>query len=105
MRKEDFFSEILRELARSKNERARRHSHITTEKRLQVLLQVMVYDCNHQWRYFCTAAKTYQSGRVCVKTAAADMSVYIKMKAFELARTINEVFPVVEFESEGGGKV
>ena len=25
------------------------------------------------------------------------------MKAFELTQTINEVFPVVEFESEGGG--
>ena len=32
------------------------------------------------------------------------MSVYIKMKVFELTQTINEVFPVVEFESEGGGK-
>ena len=28
------------------------------------------------------------------------MSVYINMKAFELTRTINEVFPVVEFQSE-----
>ena len=32
------------------------------------------------------------------------MSVYIKMKVFKLTRTINEVFPVVEFESEWGGK-
>ena len=28
------------------------------------------------------------------------MTVHIKMKAFELTRTINEVFPVEEFESE-----
>ena len=33
-----------------------------------------------------------------------DLSFYIKMKAFELTRKINEIFPVVEFESEGGGK-
>ena len=45
MQKEDFFSEILHELARSKNERARRCGHTITEKHLQVLLQVMVYDC------------------------------------------------------------
>ena len=32
------------------------------------------------------------------------MSVYIKMKAFELTRTINEVFQVVEFEPKGGEK-
>ena len=32
------------------------------------------------------------------------MSVNIKLKAFEITRTINEVFPVVEFESEGEGK-
>ena len=32
------------------------------------------------------------------------MSVYIKMKAFELTRTINEVFPVVEFEFEREGE-
>ena len=32
------------------------------------------------------------------------MSAYIKMKAFELSRTINDVFPVVKFESEGGKK-
>ena len=42
---EDFFSEILRELARSKNERARRCGHTMTEKHSQVLLQVLVYDC------------------------------------------------------------
>ena len=33
------------------------------------------------------------------------MTVHIKMKAFELTRTINEVFSVVEFVSEGGWKV
>ena len=32
------------------------------------------------------------------------MSVYIKMKAVELTRTINEILPVVKFESEGGSK-
>ena len=32
------------------------------------------------------------------------MSVYVKMKAIELTRTINEVFPAVEFELEGGRK-
>ena len=32
------------------------------------------------------------------------MSVNIKMKAFELTRKINKVFPVMEFESEGGVK-
>ena len=32
------------------------------------------------------------------------MSVCVKIKAFELIRTINEVFPVVKFESEGEGK-
>ena len=33
------------------------------------------------------------------------MSVYVKIKAFELTRTINDVFVVVEFESEERGKV
>ena len=32
------------------------------------------------------------------------MIVYVKMKVFELTRTINEVFAIVEFESEGGRK-
>ena len=32
------------------------------------------------------------------------MIFYVKMKAFELIQTNNEVFPVVEFESEGGVK-
>ena len=32
------------------------------------------------------------------------ISVYIKIKAFELTQTINKVFPVVEFESKGGEK-
>ena len=28
------------------------------------------------------------------------MSVYVKLKAFELTRMINDEFPVVEFETE-----
>ena len=96
--------EILRQLARSKYKRAQRCNHTITEKHLQELPHVMVYDCtitgdNCARQPKLTKVKEY------AYTPQLLMSVYIKMKAFKLTQTINEVFSVVEFESERGGKL
>ena len=74
-----------------------------TEKHLQVLLQVMVYDCIIGGDIFARQTKLTRVEEYTYRPQLL-MSVYIKMKAFELTRTISEIFSVVEFESEGGGK-
>ena len=85
------FSEILRELARSKNERAPRCGHTMTEKHLQVLLQVMVYDCTISGDIRARQPKLTKVEE-CAYRLQLLMSVYIKMKAFELTQTINKYF-------------
>ena len=75
-----------------------------TEKHLQVLLQVMIYDCAITGDNFARQPKLTNVEEYAYRPQLL-MSVNIKLKAFELTRTINEVFPVVVFESEGGGKV
>ena len=75
-----------------------------TKKHPQVLLQVMVYDCTIGGDNFLSQPKVTKVEEYAYRPQLL-MSVYIKIKTFELTRTINEVFPVVEFESKGGGKV
>ena len=74
-----------------------------TEKHLQVLLQVMVNDCTIGVDFFARQPKLTKVEEYAHRPQLL-MSVYIKIKAFELTRPINELFPVVEFESEGGEK-
>ena len=63
----------------------------------------MVYDCTIGGDIFAQQPKLTRVEEYAYRPQRL-ISVYIKIKAFELTRTINEVFPVVEFESEGGGK-
>ena len=88
MRKENFFSKILRNLARSKYERARKCGHTMTEKHLQVLPQLIIYDCTISEDNFARQPKLTKVEEYAYKEQQL-MSVYIKM----------------EFESEGGRKV
>ena len=90
-------------MARSKNEQAGRCGHILTEKHMQVLLQVLVYDCTISGDIRARLPQLIKVEEYAYRPQLL-MSVFVKMKVFELTRTINEVFPVVEFESEGGGK-
>ena len=74
-----------------------------TEKRMQINLQVPVYDCTISGDI---RARHPQLTKVEEHTYRPQflMSVCVKMKVFELTRIINEVFSVAEFESENGGK-
>ena len=63
----------------------------------------MVYDCTISGDIFARQPKLTTVEEYVYRLQLL-MSVDIKLKAFKLTRTINEVFSVVELESEGGGK-
>ena len=63
----------------------------------------MVYDCTISGDFFARQPKLTTVEEYVYRLQLL-MSVDIKLKAFKLTRTINEVFLAVEFESERGEK-
>ena len=70
---------------------------------MQVFLRILVYACTISGDIRARHPHVTKMEEYAYRPQLL-ISAYVKIKAFELTRIINEVFPVVEFESEGGGK-
>ena len=81
----------VRELARFKNERPLRCGHIMTEKHLQVLLQVIVYDCTISGDIFARQPSLTKVNEYAYRTQLL-MSVYIEMKASNIPERSTKYF-------------
>ena len=103
IRNENFFSEILRELARSKNEQSRKCDHTMTDTHTQVLLQVLVYDWIISGDIYARHPQISKVKEYLYRPKLL-VTVHVNINAFELNRMINDVIPVVEFESQGERK-
>ena len=74
-----------------------------TKNYLYVLLQVLIYDCIISGDIYVRRSQISRMEE-CACRPQLLINVYTKMKAFELTQTTNDLFPVVEFESEGWEK-
>ena len=76
-----------------------------TEKHLQVLLQVMVYDCTISEDNFALQPKLIKMEENAYRPQLLMICVYIKMKAFELTKRLTKYFRLWSLSRREGKSV